>query len=102
MVSCLNAATARQINGQLPRQLDEYTRLDRISTEGPLLTYHYTIMRPTSALPARFGEQLEARQRRMVCAQPQARQTMEFGGAYGFRWVDNQGVLIRELRLDAC
>jgi hypothetical protein len=30
------------------------------------------------------------------------RQTLQMGGAYAYRWVDNQGTLIHQMRIDAC
>lgn len=102
IVGCVNAAMARQVNAQLPQQIDPLTRLDRISTDGPLLTYHYSILRPASELPPQIGPQLETQTRRMVCAQPQMRQTLGLGGSYAYRWVDNQGTLVHQLRIDAC
>ena len=102
LVGCLNSATARQVNAQLPKQIDEITRLDRLSTEGPVLTYHYTVLRPASSLPPQVASQLTTATRRLTCANPQARQTLQFGGSYAFRWVDNQGALIQETRIDAC
>ncbi len=102
LVSCINAAAARQVNAQLPRQMDEVTRLDRLTTEGPLLIYNATILRPASSLSPGTVQQVAERTRTMVCAQPQMRETIRLGGAYGYRWVDNQGVLINEIRIDAC
>lgn len=102
IVGCMNAALAAQINAQLPRQVDELTRLDRLSSEGPQLTYHYTVLRAASELPANSGQQLEASTRRQVCAQAPMRQTLEMGGAYAYRWVDNQGVLIHQISVSSC
>lgn len=102
IVGCINTAAARQVNAQLPKQIDEITRLDSLSTEGPLLTYHYTILRPASSLPAGAGERLATMTRTMVCGQAQMRQTLQMGGSYAYRWVDNQGALIHEVRIDAC
>jgi hypothetical protein len=102
MIGCLNASLARQVNPQLPRLLDSITRLDRLTTEGPQLTYHYTILRAASSLPAGAAQQVETTMRRMACSQPQARQTIEMGGAYAYRYVDNQGVLFHQFRIDAC
>jgi len=102
IVGCINTAAARQVNAQLPRQIDQITRLDRLSTEGPLLTYHYTIQRAASSLPAGAAQQLGTMTRTMVCNQAQMRQTLQLGGSYAYRWVDNQGVLIHEIRIDAC
>lgn len=102
IVGCINTAAARQVNAQLPKQIDEITRLDSISTEGPLLTYHYTILRPVASLPPGSGERLASMTRTMVCGQAQMRQTLQLGGSYAYRWVDNAGVLIHEMRVDAC
>ena len=102
IVGCINTAAARQVNAQLPKQIDEITRLDSLSTEGPLLTYHYTIQRAASSLPPGSGERLASMTRTMVCGQPQMRQTLQLGGSYAYRWVDNAGVLIHELRIDNC
>lgn len=102
LVACMNTAAARQLNAQLPRQLDEYTRLDRLTTDGPLVTYFYTVLRNPPGVGADLGARLEVSTRTATCANPQARQTLEFGGSYAFRWVDNQGALIHEMRIDAC
>lgn len=102
IVGCINTAAARQVNAQLPKQIDEITRLDSLSTEGPLLTYHYTILRPAASLPAGSGERLANMTRTMVCGQPQMRQTLQLGGSYAYRWVDNAGVLIHEVTISAC
>jgi hypothetical protein len=102
IVGCINTAAANQVNAQLPRQIDEITRLDRLSTDGPLLTYHYTILRAASELPPGSGERLGTMTRTMVCGQAQMRQTLELGGSYAYRWVDNTGALIHEIRIDNC
>jgi hypothetical protein len=102
IVGCINTAAARQVNAQLPKQIDEITRLDSLSTEGPLLTYHYPMLRPASSLPAGAAERLGTMTRTMVCGQAQMRQTLQLGGSYAYRWVDNAGALIHEIRIDAC
>lgn len=102
IVSCFNAAAVQQVNAQLPRQVDALTRLDRVVADGPLITYNATILRRASDLPPNAAGQLETSTRRMVCAQPQMRQTLEFGGSYAYRWVDSQGTLIHQIRIDAC
>ena len=102
ILGCINAATARQLNAQLPRQFDPVTRLDRLSTEGATLIYHYTILRPASSLSPELVRQLEAHTRASACAQADMRNTLASGGSYAYRWVDNRGVLITELRLESC
>jgi hypothetical protein len=100
VVACINAAAVQQINGQLPRQIDQVTRLDRVTSEGTLLTYQYTVTAPN--LPPNIGTQLQAMTRTTVCGQPQMRQTLELGGAYAYRWVDANGREIATARVDAC
>ncbi len=102
IVSCLNAAAAQQLNQRLPLQIDEVTRLDRIATAGPLLTYHYSVSRRLAQLPAGIGEQLGVQARSTVCGRQDMRQTLELGGAYAYRWVDADGEVINEVRIDAC
>lgn len=103
IISCTLASAAQQLNPQLPRQMDDDLRLDQVSADGPVLTYHFTLLRATAASSSPgFVQQLAASQRRLTCAQPQTRPTLELGGAYAYRWVDNQGVLVHEMRIDAC
>ena len=102
IVACFNAQTAEQLNPQLPRQVDEITRLDRLSADGPVLTYHYTVSRSAASLGSTAPQQIESGIRRMACSQAAMRQTMQMGGAYAYRYVDNQGALIHSFRIDAC
>ena len=102
VVACLNAVAVRQIEGQLPRQIDSATRLDRITAEGVLLTYHYTITQPRNQLPPNAAELLSQMAQRNVCAQQAMRQTLMLGGAYAYRWVDTSGAEIQRVRIDAC
>ena len=102
VVACLNAVAVRQIEGQLPRQIDSATRLDRITAEGVLLTYHYTITSPRNQLPPNADQLLGDMARRNVCAQQAMRQTLMLGGAYAYRWVDTNGGMIGQVRVDAC
>lgn len=102
IVSCLNAEAARQLNPQLPVQVDALTRLDRISTDGPLLTYHYSVSRRVSQLPAGLGPQLASNTRMTVCGRADMRQTLQLGGSYAYRWVDSDGAVIQEVRIDSC
>lgn len=102
IVSCFNTQTAAQLNPQLPRQVDQITRLDRISAEGPLLTYYYTVSAPAASLGPNAGQRIEAGTSRMVCSQPGVRQSLEMGRIYAYRYVDSQGQLIHSFRLSSC
>ena len=102
IVACVFANTARQINSQLPTQVDEITRLDRITVSGPVLTYHYTISRRLAELPANVRELAEQSTRSKACSEANMRQTLQMGGAYGYRWVDADGREIHIFRIEAC
>jgi hypothetical protein len=102
ILACVNAAAARQANAQLPVQIDSVTRLDRITTAGSLLTYHYTIARRAAELPAGVREAVERETRANVCRQANMVSTIRMGGVYGYRWVDPDGVLIHEMQVSSC
>lgn len=102
LVACIFANTAEQMNRQLPVQVDEITRLDRITVAGPQLTYHYTVSRRLATLPANIRELAETSTRAHSCAQPNARQTLEMGGTYSYHWVDPDGREIHQFTLTAC
>lgn len=102
VVACFNAQTAEQLNPQLPRQIDPITRLDRLSAAGPVLTYYYTVSRSAASLGPNVGQQIESGIRRMACSQAPMRQSMEMGGSYKYRYVDNQGQLIHEFTVETC
>ena len=102
VIACVNAASARQINAQLPVQIDDVTRLDRVTTQGTELTYHYSVARRARDLPARFRPAIEQSTRGHVCGEPQMVQTMRRGGVYAYRWVDANGVPIHQIRITGC
>jgi hypothetical protein len=102
IVACVFVNTARQINSQLPTQVDDITRLDRISVSGAVLTYHYTVARQLAELPANVRELAEQSTRAKACAEANMRQTLQMGGAYAYRWVDSEGRQIHRFRIDAC
>lgn len=102
IVGCVFGNTARQINSQLPTQVDDITRLDRISVSGAVLTYHYTIARRLADLPANVRELAEQSTRAKACTDANMRQTLQMGGAYAYHWVDSEGRQIHRFRIDAC
>lgn len=102
IVACIDAEAARQLNAQLPRQIDDVTRLDRITTSGPLLTYHYSVSRRVAELPANIIPAMEQSTRAHVCAQQTMVRTLALGGSYGYRWVDPDGREIHQLTITSC
>ncbi|HYD13682.1 MAG TPA: hypothetical protein VEC11_12615 [Allosphingosinicella sp.] len=102
LVACIFENTARQINAQLPVQVDELTRLDRITVAGPSLTYHYSTTGLRAELPPNVAALLEQHTRAFVCGQANMAQTLQLGGTYGYRWSDRTGVLIHQVQITRC
>ena len=102
IVACLQAEAGRQLNLQLPASIDNVTRLVRVTTRGTELTYHYSLAVRRADLPAGVAGQLEASTRANVCAQPPMRQTMEYGGSYGYRWLDSAGLIVHQIHIAGC
>ena len=102
IVACIFANTSRQANAQLPRQIDDVTRLDRMTTSGPMLTYHYTVTTRLAELPANAREMIESGTRANACAQANIQQTLQMGGSYSYRWVDPDGREIHRMTISSC
>ena len=102
IVACINADAARQANAQLPAQVDEITRLVRMTSSGPTLTYHYTIARRLAEMPANVRDLIETATRAYVCGQQNMVHTMQMGGVYAYRWLDPDGRLIDQIQITGC
>lgn len=102
IVTCFNTQTADQLNPQLPRQIDQITRLDRVGAEGPVLNYYYTVSLAAASLGPNAAQQIEAGTRRQSCSQPGVAQSLEMGRIYAYRYVDKDGQLIHSFRLTSC
>lgn len=102
IVTCFNTQTADQLNPQLPRQIDQITRLDRVGAEGPVITYYYTVSLAAASLGPNATQQLETATRRQSCSQPGVSQSLEMGRIYAYRYVDKDGQPIHSFRLTSC
>lgn len=102
ILSCMNAASVRQMNPQLPIVVDAMTRMDRVSSDGPSVTYHYSLTVSAAAVPQRIMQQVEGQVRRLACSQAPMLQSMEVGGSFIYRYVDNQGALVHQFTISEC
>lgn len=102
ILACLTMASARQLNAELPQQLDALTRLDEVTAADTELGYHYSVSRLTAELPGDVAGRLETGTRAYVCAQPDMVSTMQRGGVYAYRWTDSAGQLIHQMRITGC
>jgi hypothetical protein len=99
---CLNTETARQLGARLPIRIDASTLLDRVTVEGPALVYRYRIDKRLAELPAGMADRVEANTRQSACAGEDVQQMIALGGVQGYRWVDRDEALIREVRIARC
>ena len=99
---CYNEETVRQLTPRLPIRIDSRTEVDQVSTEGDALVYRYRIALRLADLRPGLAERLEADTRRHACTGEDVRNIVALGGAQVYRWVDRDGALIREVRIDSC
>jgi hypothetical protein len=85
---------AAQMNRDMPRDVDEQVRLDRVSTgPGPELIYHYTLRSkrasevPTGMFNARIAPVLRER----LCHDPQMQPLLKSGAAIGYEYRGSDG-----------
>lgn len=102
VVGCLLGQAAEQIRPQLPQQVDPMTRLTNVTAEGAILTYHQSVDVDVATIPPGAIAQLESRVRATVCAQPEMRSTISYGGGYAYRWIDKNGRPINDLTITDC
>jgi hypothetical protein len=102
IIACINASVARQINRQLPVQVDDITRLERLSTSGAVLAYHYRVARRRSELRDGINAALEESTRANVCQEQSMVRTMSMGGSYSYHWVDSDGQPIHQMTVTHC
>ena len=102
MIACFQREGARQLNAQLPRQIDDLTVLHVATTEGPRLTYHYKIALDAGRITADQRAALVQVTRNNVCGQQSMRQTMSLGGSYGYVWIDPANVEIARTVIEGC
>jgi hypothetical protein len=102
LITCINAETARQAIAQLPVRIDSRTLMERMTAEGPVLTYHYRVTVPLAEFTPGAADRIDAFTRSNACAGGRLDQTFAMGGVHIYRWTDRDGALIREVRIDRC
>lgn len=102
LVSCAQREVARQLNAQLPRQIDDLTLLHVITTEGAQLTYHFKLAVDAKDINAAQRANLVQTTRAHVCRQADMRQTMSLGGSYAYVWIDPGDIEIARTVIEAC
>ena len=101
-MACFLREGAKQFNRNLPLKVDEITTLERLSTEGARLTYHYVIDRPAAEVPETMREALRTATKAQVCKAEDMRATIRAGGSYRYLWVDRMRTPLAETVVSAC
>ena len=102
MISCAQRQSARQVNAQLPNQIDEITVLERITADGARLTYHSRLALAATRITAAQRAALIEGTRNFVCSNDDMLQTMSYGGSYGYVWIDPDDVEIARTVIEGC
>ncbi|HEY5720814.1 MAG TPA: hypothetical protein VIT45_00680 [Allosphingosinicella sp.] len=101
-LSCFNREAAVRFNRKLPMNVDPQTILERVSTEGTLLTYHYKVDVLTADVPAASLETVKTSVRAKVCNAADMRNIISAGGSYRYLWNDRAGAQLAELVVSSC
>lgn len=102
VVACANRETARQLNPQMPLQVDQLTTVTSIDAVAAQLIYNVRIDIDGTAVSAANRQQLATETRNFVCNAPDMRTTIGNGGSYRYRWVDRSGASLGEALIDRC
>lgn len=102
VVSCANAETARQMNRNLPTQVDEITTLIGVVALGPRVVYSMRIDGLKEDYSTEELGRQEQRVRDNVCETPEMRRTIGYGGIYQYVWLDRQGRRMHSFAIDHC
>lgn len=99
---CVHAETARQYAPHLPMRLSPRTVMEEARVEGPGLFFSYRTSERLADLRPDVGQGLETETRALACASPAFQEILVMGGMQTYRWIDRDGTLIREVRVDRC
>ncbi|MCZ4280738.1 hypothetical protein O4H49_08110 [Kiloniella laminariae] len=80
------------LNRNLPQKIDEITTLERTSSKGPVLQYHYTILLTPDLVDAKtFSSNMSSQLKGLVCSADSMVDTLNDGGGYRYTYVYETG-----------
>lgn len=101
-IACFQREAAKRVNLQLPSKIDAVTTLESVTTEGPILTYHFKIdLLSANIAPANL-DTFKSNVRTKVCGTQSMVQTIQAGGSYRYLWKDRNDTRFAELFVSAC
>jgi len=101
-LACFTRVAGARFNRKLPMNVDPSTVLERVSTEGTRLTYHYKVDLVAANVPAAAIEGLRTKVRTNVCQSGDMREVISVGGSYRYLWNDRAGAQLAELLVSSC
>lgn len=102
IVACAMRNASVALNRQLPLRIDEITILESTTVDGTTLSYNGRIDLGAGEIVADAPQRLERASRTYVCSQADMVQTMSFGGAYAYSWVDREGAPVHRFVISGC
>jgi hypothetical protein len=94
--------TVAVVNKQLPQMVDNDTRLEKASSDGNTLVYHYMLVNnPASAIdPAALQKTVEPMILQQSCAAPNLRSVIDQGGSLLYSFNGNDNAFIVAVKVD--
>lgn len=86
------AKASASINRDLPLSIDDVTRLEKTTSEGSILQYHYTILLTADILEAKaFSSRMSSQLETLVCSNDTMFDILNLGGGYRYTYVYETG-----------
>jgi len=101
-MTCLQAAAAASIQGQLPHVVDELTRVTEVTSNGTIVTYVNAVDLTREEIPAEAIPEIISSTRSNVCEDVDMSAVIRMGGGYRHVWRVRDGSILAETTIDSC
>lgn len=101
-LTCFTREAAVRFNRTLPNKVDAATTLERVSADGTMLTYHYTVDILRADLRPGALDTFKPTVKAKVCAAADMNMIVSVGGSYRYSWMDRAGEQIGDYLVDRC
>lgn len=101
MMIAIQEAAAKNLQKQLPMQIDEMTTLQNATSAGVTVVYHYRVkLRKSEIDHLEFINSMRSKLKTNVCAQEDMAYTMKYGGRYKYSYFGSDGIEIGHIEID--
>ena len=101
VIACIFRRTAAEMNAQAPIPMGNGDVLQSVVAGGTTVFYNYRLNVAAADFPAAERRALGERTRANVC-QSNMRETVGWGGRFGYNWFDRSGALLHDIVVDRC